>query len=99
MVPTLGNEVLDIVVAPEGSMVAMVDLDHRRGATGPGAGAVTGVNGTALMRGDSDGAAPEVKRITVAVLEDGEEPGIAGQPSGGIASDGNAGRFENVGRC
>ena len=97
VIATFGDEILDIIVTTEGPMMAMVDLDEGCRAARPGAGAMAGVNGPTLLWCDRDGATPEVERIAVAVLEDGEEPGIAGQPPGGIASDGNAGRLQHVG--
>ena len=71
VIATFGDEILDIVVTAEGPMMAMVDLHDCCRAPGPGAGAMAGVHGSTLLRCDGDGAASEVERIAVTVLEDG----------------------------
>ena len=96
VIATFGDEVLDIIVATEGPMMAMVDLDERCRAARPGAGAMAGVNGPTLLGCDRDGATPEMERIAIAVLEDGEETGVAREPPRGVATDGNAGRLQNI---
>jgi hypothetical protein len=45
---------------------------------------------------DRDGAASEVEGIAISVLEDGEQSGIAGQPTSSVASDGDTGRLQDI---
>jgi hypothetical protein len=96
VIATFGDEILDIVVTAEGPMMAMVDLNHCCCTPRPGTGAMAGVNGSALLWRDRDGAASEVEGIAISVLEDGEQSGIAGQPTSSVASDGDTGRLQDI---
>ena len=63
------NEVLEVVVTANGSMVAVVQLHNGGGAAGPDTGAIAGVHSTTEMWSDCGGTAPEVKWVTVVVFE------------------------------
>jgi hypothetical protein len=63
------NEVLEVVVTANGSMVAVVQLHNGGGAAGPGTGAIASVHCTTEMWSDCGGTVPEVKWVTVVVFE------------------------------
>ena len=87
VIVAFGHEILDVVMPAEGAVVAMVHLHERGCAAGPGAGAEPGVHRPTLLWGDGDGAAAEVQWIAGVGVEDGEQVGVAGQPTSGSAQD------------
>ena len=97
MKATEGNEILDVVVTANGSVVAMVQLHDGGGAAGPCAGAITGVHSTPKMGSDCRGATPEVERVAIVVLEHGLQSSVASEPPGCIATQHDTSRFEHIG--
>ena len=69
MKPAEGNEVFEVVMTANGSMMAVVQLNNGGGAAGPGTGAIAGMHCATEMWSDCGGTAPEMKWVTVVVFE------------------------------
>ena len=96
VVPAFGHEVLDVVVTAEGTVMTVVHLHDRGGAARPGTGVEPGMHRAALLWGDCGGAAAEMQRIAGIGVDDREQAGVAGEPTGGVAFDARTRWLEDV---
>jgi hypothetical protein len=91
------NEIFDVVVTADRAMVAVVQLNNGRSASGPGACAIASMHRSTKVRGDRGGASTEMEGVTVVVFKHGLQPGVASEPTGGTASKHNTCRLKHIG--